>query len=1049
MKYPTFTPLEFEENILTFWKQEKIIENLRERNQNGEKFYFLEGPPYTSGKIHLGHAWNMALKDMVLRYKRMHGRNVWDRMGYDMHGLPTEQKVMKKFELKNKEDIQNFGVEKFVRECEKFCTEMMHGMNEDFKRIGATLDFTDPYQPISSSFMDAQWWLIKKAHEKGRLYQGLRTMHWDAATGTATAKHELEYKQVTDTAIFVKFKREAQPNSYFIIWTTTPWTIPLNLAIMVNPELEYVEVEVALDEGNENWVVAHELLESVMQKAKIEKHTVLKTFKGSELTGDKYEHPLGVFDLLPEELQENPKLFTVLLSKEYVDASAGTGLVHSAPGCGPEDYEVGHENGIPPFNCVNEEGFFEKFGDMSGMRAKKDDSKFIDLIDAKGALLAKEKYVHDYPYGERSKEPVIFRTTKQWFFKVEDLKEQLLSENEDVYWYPEMGKNAFRSWIDNLRDNSITKQRYWGTAVPIWMCKETGDYIVVGSKQELEELSGKTVENMHIPWIDEITIEQNGKIFKRVPDVLDVWIDAGTTSWNCLDYPNRTDLFEKFFPADFILEGKDQIRGWFNLLMIASTLGFGKPSFKNVYMHGFVTDVGGVKMSKSIGNIISPYEVINKFGADTLRYYMNSATAGEDIGFSWDELKVKSRYLNIVWNMHKLLLNLAQENEINPFKISLNDVTPDIGLEERYILSRLHSTIKETTGLFETYKLDLIIPVLDTLFLDLSRTYIQLVREKSSQCSIDEKKVCMYTIGQVFFETLKMFQTIAPFASEAMYLNLKEEFDLSEKSISYYSWPVCNEALINTKLELQFKIFEDVLGAALHTREKAQRGVRWPVEKIVIVTQNKDVQNAVNDLSNLICAQINAKHVVVQEEMQGTQVSLKVDYKKIGPIYGPLTQKIITHVAGLDAQIIVSAFDKDKEFEFTVEGSDITLLPEHVEVIRSSPVGYESATGKNFDVYLSTAVTDLLEAEGFAREIMRKVQTLRKDAGLEKKDRVNLTIQTSEKLQKYLVEHKSSIMDKVGATTCEIVTEKPQKELAHSLVCKVKAEEFMVGFDLV
>ncbi len=1048
MKFEKFEPSAIELSILEFWKNNQILENLRKRNKQGEKFYFLEGPPYTSGRIHLGHTWNMALKDMVLRYKRSQGLNVWDRMGYDMHGLPTEQKVMKKFSLTNKEDIEKFGVAKFAEECDSFCKEMMQHMNNDFVRMGSTLDFTDPYQPISNEFMASEWLLIKTAHEKGRLYQGLRTMHWDAATGTAAAKHELEYKQVTDTAIFVKFKRKTGTDSFLIIWTTTPWTIPLNLAIMVNPELDYVEVEVALENGNERWVVASELLDSVLEKAKVEKHTVLSEFKGKELEGEQYEHPLGTFDLLPEHLQENPKLFSVLLTEEYVDASAGTGLVHSAPGCGPEDYEVGHLNGIPPFNCVNEEGFFDNFGDMTGWEAKIDDVKFIKKIHGAGALLAKEKYTHDYPYGERSKKPVIFRTTKQWFFKVEDLKEKLLEGNEKVHWYPQMGKNAFRSWLDNLRDNSITKQRYWGTAVPIWMCEETGDYIVVGSLKELEELSGKTPKSMHIPWIDEITIEKNGKVYKRIPDVLDVWIDAGSASWNCLRYPTSQEDFDAFFPADFILEGKDQIRGWYNLLMIASYIMFDTVPFTNVYMHGFLNDSSGTKMSKSLGNIIAPHDAIEKYGSDALRFYVSSATAGEDLNFSWDELQTKNRYLNIVWNVHKLLLNLAKETGVNPFEINHTDVTKSFSVEEKYIFSRLNSTIEKVTSLFEEYKLDLIIEPLQNLFLELSRTYVQLVREKSSQGSDAERKVCVYTIGHVFFETLKMFQTIAPFVSEAIYLNLKEAFGLKEASISYYSWPKVASDLVNVDLEEQFSIFGDVLAAGLHAREKASRGVRWPLTELVVITANEAVENAVTELKSLLLLQLNVKDVRVLASMPDTQVKLKVDYKKVGPIYGPLTQKIIAHIATLDSQTIVEDLEKNGEFHTVVEGSEVTLHSGHVTIERTAPRGFIGVSGKRVQVYLATKVTDELEAEGFSREVARKVQSLRKDAGLEKKDAIKLIISCSKKLKGMLTSYIESMKVKVGAQDVTLETG-TVSGAQHSQTSKVKAEEFTVSFDVV
>lgn len=1038
MKFPNYDHKQLEPEILKFWQENEVTEVLRKRNNKGKKFYFLQGPPYTSGHIHLGHAWNMGMKDMVLRYKRMKGFNVWDRMGYDMHGLPTEQKTMAKLGLKNKDGIEKFTVKKFVNECSKFCQEMMKKMDEDFQRLGATLDFSDPYQPIKQEFMESEWWLIKQAHEKKRLYQGLRTMHWDAATQTAVAKHELEYKNVTDTSIYVKFQLENDKKKYFIIWTTTPWTIPLNLAVMVNPELNYAEVDV----GKETWVLAENLVDKVMEKTGVEKFKILKKYKGSRLEGQSYKHPLGVKQYLPKELQKNPKLFTVLLSSEYVDDSAGTGLVHSAPGCGPEDYEVGHRNGIPPFNCVNEEGFFEDFGSYTGWKAKIDDKKFIDSIEDSGSLIAKEPYVHEYPYGERSHEPVIFRTTKQWFFKVEDLKKKMVSANKDIYWNPQSAKNGFNSWLENLRDNSITKQRYWGTPVPIWQAKD-GDYIVVGSVAELEKLSGQKVKEMHIPEIDKIIIKKDGKEYKRIPDVLDVWIDAGTASWNCLNYPSDKKLLEKYFPADFILEGKDQIRGWFNLLMVASFLALGKPSFKNVYMNGFVTDVSGVKMSKSLGNIISPDELVEKHGADVLRYYMFQTNAGEDINFSWDECKTKSRLLVVLWNTHKFLINLARENKIDPSKLK----KVNLGVEEKYILSRMNSTIKKVTGLMEEYRLDEAILPLEELYLELSRTYIQIVRDKSSLGEKKEKETCVYVIFNVMLEFLKMFSIIAPFISEAVYQNLKEEFSLESKSITHHSWPEYDKKMIDEQLERDMEIAGNIIQSALGAREKANLGLRWPAKELAVASSNNDLVKAVKSLGEIIERQTNVKSVKAVKNLPGLKSSIKANHRNIGPVYGKQSPKIVKKLLSGDAEKIVNELEKKGVYEFSLQGKKVKITKDMVEVDKEVPENYKSSEFRNGSVYLNIERTSDLEAEGFARELMRSVQNGRKEAGLEKQDRIILSVMVSKEMEKMLSKFSSDIKEKVGAKKIKISTSPGKGK--NSSEFKVKGEKFKVWFDKV
>lgn len=1037
MKFPNYDHQKLEPEILKFWQENEVTEFLRKRNKKGKKFYFLQGPPYTSGHIHLGHAWNMGLKDMVLRYKRMNKFNVWDRMGYDMHGLPTEQKAMAGLGLKNKDDIEKFSVKKFMEECRKFCTEMMVKMDEDFQRLGATLDFSDPYQPIKQGFMEAEWWLIKQAHEKKRLYQGLRTMHWDAATQTAVAKHELEYKNVKDTSIYVKFQHESENKKYFIIWTTTPWTIPLNLAVMVNPELNYAEVAV---DNKEVWIAAENLVDKVMEKAGVKKFKIIKKYKGSKLEGQSYIHPLGIKQHFPKDLQTNPKLFTVLLSKEYVDDSSGTGLVHSAPGCGPEDYEVGYRNGIPPFNCVNEEGFFENFGSFTGWKAKTDDKKFIQALEDADCLLAKESYVHEYPHGERSHEPVIFRTTKQWFFKVEDLKDKMIAANKNIYWNPQSAKNAFDSWLENLRDNSITKQRYWGTPVPIWQAHD-GDYIVVGSVAELEKLSGQKVKDMHIPEIDKIIIKKNGKEYKRIPDVLDVWIDAGTASWNCLNYPGNKGLFKTFFPADFILEGKDQIRGWFNLLMVASFLALEKPSFMNVYMNGFVTDVSGVKMSKSLGNIISPDELVEKHGADVLRYYMFQTNAGEDINFSWDECKTKSRLLLVLWNTHKLLINLSRENGINPSMLK----KVKLDREEKYIISRMNSTVKKVTALMEEYRLDETTAPLEEMYLELSRTYIQMVRDKSVLGTKEEKEACVYVIYLVMMELLKMFSIIAPFISEAMFQNMKDEFSLKEASITHYSWPRFDKKMIDLKLEQQMETAGEVIQAVLSAREKANLGLRWPVKELIVISSNDDVVRSVKALEEIIKRQTNVKSVKVMNNLPGLKSTIKANHSKIGPVFGKLSVEIVKKLLSDDAEKIVASLDKKGFYELSLQGKKVKITRDMVDVEKEVPELYKASEFRNGSVYLNTERTSELEAEGYARELMRNVQGLRKEAGLEKSDRIVLFVKASNEMEKMLKKFSSDIKEKVGADKLEFSLGKGK----HSGEFKVKKEEFKVWFDKV
>ncbi|MBN2421512.1 isoleucine--tRNA ligase, partial [Candidatus Woesearchaeota archaeon] len=785
-----------EEGILNFWKTNKIHELVNKKNKGGKQFYFLDGPPYTNGRIHLGHAWNKSMKDAVLRYKRMNGFDVWDRAGYDMHGMPTESATEKKLGIKGKEEIEKIGAEKFTEECSKLCVHYMNIMNDEFKRLGVWMDFENAYKSIDPEFIEGEWWLIKKAHENGRLYEGLRTITWCANDGTALAKHELEYKTVTDDSIYLKFPILGAKNEFLIVWTTTPWTIPYNLAVMANPDIDYVKAKV----DDEVWILAEALTAFIPAVAE-KKFEILERLKGEKLEGLKYKHPFyDEISFFKEIEKKSPKLHSVLLSSEYVDASGGSGLVHCAPGCGPEDYEVGHRNGLPPFNELDENGTFKKsMGKFAGLKAKVDDKKFIDELDKKGILIATTPVEHEYAHCWRCKNPVVYRTTKQWFFRVEDLKENMRELNKSIKWVPDYaGSRQFDSWLANLRDNSITRQRYWGTPVPIWKCS-CGNYEVIGSRKELKLKTGKLPEDLHRSSVDKLTIKckKCGNLMHRIPDVLDVWIDSGTTSWNCLHYPGNEKLFKKMFPPDFILEGIDQVRGWFNILFVSSMITMMKPAYKAVYMHGFVNDSEAQKMSKSTGNIISPEEVFKQFGADTLRYYLTgAANPGFDLNYSVDDMKVSHRNLGVLWNLHKFMIDYAKTIGKNPAAIK----KPKLLMEEKYILSKHNSAVKKITKAFEEYRLNEVPHLVEDLFLELSRTYIQLVREKSSTGSDADKEAVLYTLYNVIVDILQLFSPICPFITEKMYLNIKEAFLLKEKSIHLFDWPSAKEKDISPVL---------------------------------------------------------------------------------------------------------------------------------------------------------------------------------------------------------------------------------------------------------
>ncbi|MFH1399938.1 MAG: isoleucine--tRNA ligase, partial [Nanoarchaeota archaeon] len=893
------------------------------------------------------------------------------------------------------------------------------------------MDFEHAYKPIDESFIEGVWWLIRQAHEKKRLYEGKRSMQWCAHCATALAKHECEYETITEPSIFVKFPVQGEKKTYLIIWTTTPWTIPFNLAVMANPDLDYVKARVE----DETWILAQPLADSLIRAVAEKKYEILSTFKGSELEGLRYVHPFAGHVRHYEEMQDDsPKLHTIVLSSEYVDTSAGSGLVHCAPGCGPEDYEVGVRNGLPAFNTLDENGYFgDDMSIFSGKRAKTDDTFFIEQLRKEKALIAVTPVEHEYAHCQRCHNPIVYRSTVQWFFAIDDIKEKMIEENDKILWVPRAAYNAFRSWLSNLRDNSITKQRYWGTPVPIWKCPTCERYQVVSSRAELEKLSGAKPANLHRPWIDDVTIPcECGGTKRRIPDILDVWVDAGSVSWNCLDYPARKDQFEALFPADFILEGKDQIRGWFNLLMVASMVGMDRPSFRNVYMHGFIQDAQGRKMSKSEGNYISPREITEKYGVDTMRYYLiGGSQPGYDLNYNFDDMTIKHRNLNVLWNLHKFILDMAETYDLELTQLDYTKIGP----EEAYLLSLANTTTKKVTEKMESYQLSDVPDLIEGLYLEASRTYVQLVREKISAGSDEDRDEALGVLVDVMMTTIKLLAPIAPFITESIYQQLRKTFSAKEESIHLFRWPAFDENLIDLKLEEEFGYIKDIISTGLACREQANVGLRWPLSKVIISSADKEIQSTVDRYQDLLCRQLNVKSVSC--ERVDVPVTIKPNYKNIAKDFAHETTSVAE-------AITANADDIAKRLgEETITIGKYALRADHLVVETKKMDGHTHAPFRYGIVLLATQMSDELEREGYLRELTRRIQNLRKTAGLQKKDTITLVIATEEK---WLETHCQAIADKVGASKV-MITGSFRTTGGHQSVEKIKGKTFTLILD--
>ena len=815
--------LQKEKEIKEFWKKYRIAHKVREQSAGQKKkYYFMDGPPYATGHIHLGTALNKISKDVALRYKRMKCFHVFDRPGYDTHGVPIENKVEEQLGFKSKKDIESYGIKKFIEHCRKYATEFIDVMNNEFNDLGVWMDWQNPYLTLSDEYIESIWWTFKKADEKGLLYLGQYPVHSCPHCETAVAFNEIEYTKLTDAAIYVKFKVKGSRNKFLIIWTTTPWTLPNNTGIMVHPEFDYVEAEVG---GREIWVVAKERLQELMDAAEAG-YVVITEMKGKALEGIEYENPLAKHLKLPPL----KNAYRVISNERYVHLEDGTGLVHVAPGGGKEDFEAGSKAGLPLISTVGLDGLFDgQVGKYAGKKARVVDKEIVEDLKEDNALVYQHPYTHDYPICWRCKTPLLFVCVPQWFFKISSIREKLLQENEKVYWVPHWAKDRMRNWLEQLGDWPLSRQRYWGAPLPIWVCSSCSNRKVVGSIEELKQLSGAKKIAMHKPEIDEIKWQcrKCGKgAMNRVPEVLDVWFDSGVSSWAALG-GTESKLFKEFWPADLNLEGTDQFRGWWNSQLITSTICFDGKPFKNILVHGIVTDIKKRKMSKSEGNDVKPDEVIAKYNRDFLRYYLIKNSDGQDIAFNWNDFDDISRFFNVFTNTYNFM-----SLYLSKYAGKKSDMK-ELQTEDLWILSRINALIVECEKNYEQltfYK----IPALIEQFVmeDLSRTYIKLIRDRIGSST---EQAVSATLNEVMFSLLKLLSPIMPHAAEYIYQDMRDP--KMQESIHLLEFPSAQQKLLDKELEKQMEFAKTIIQTSLSLREEQKLRLRWPLKELVVKTK--------------------------------------------------------------------------------------------------------------------------------------------------------------------------------------------------------------------
>ena len=981
---------EVEGRVRKFWEDRGIYALARTTRAGGRKFFFVDGPPYTTGRIHLGTAWNKIIKDSILRYRSMNGFEIKDRAGWDMHGLPIEVKVEEHLGFKSKKDIETYGVDRFIDKCKEFALSQKDQMTEQFRTLGAWLNWEDPYMTLKDEYLEAAWWTLKRANERGLLERGFRVVNWCPRCETAIADAEVEYWEETDPSIYVKFPVIGEEKTFMMIWTTTPWTIPANVGVAVHPDFEYSRVRAWKEDPEEAeiLIIASPLVESVLREGRYRDYEVLDRFRGTELAGLEYEHPLA--DLIPAQRDIVHKIHLA----EFVTAE-NTGSVHIAPGHGLEDFELGVAEGMEIFCPVGEDGRYtrEAGEKYAGKYVRAANREVDEDLAGRGLLLAEGEIVHRYGHCWRCKTPIIYIATPQWFLKISEIRDDMLEEISKVKWYPDWAGSArFRDWISGARDWCISRQRYWGIPLPIWICRDCGKMEVIGSMEELRQRSGASVGDLHRPAVDLVTIRCpcSGEM-RRVPDVFDVWFDSAVASWATLNYPRDEDQIREWWPADFITEGHDQTRGWFYSQLGASMVSFGVAPYRSVLMHGFTLDDKGKKMSKSIGNVVSPEEVVGKFGADTLRLYVLSSNAPwEDIHFSWEEVANTNRMLNILWNAYRFPLPYMILDGFDPKRTTLVMVRESLRPEDRWILSRANTLAREVETSMGSYQLQRATrAIADFVLEDLSRWYIQLVRPRTWIETDDPDKLAAYaTILEVMATLAKILAPFAPFTAETIYQNLVRGTDPdAPESVHLCDWQRPREVLIDAALEEEMALVREVVEAVSNARQKGGRKLRWPVGEVTI-SHDKEIPD-LEDLLPVLKSQTNSKKVTVAAvgEKPRMEIALNPVPKKIGPAFKGDAQKVIEAIKEADPVKVREGMDLG---DFSL--GPYTIGADMVEFVEKIPENLVAADFSSGTVYVDVTLTEDLKAEGYAREVIRRVQDMRKEMDLRVEEEIEASV---------------------------------------------------------
>ena len=1007
-----------EKQVEKFWKENHIFEKSMEDRKDDPTYMFYDGPPTANGKPHIGHVLTRVIKDMIPRYRTMKGYMVPRKAGWDTHGLPVELEVEKKLGLDGKEQIEEYGMEPFIQQCKESVWKYK-GMWEDFSStVGFWADMENPYVTYHDDYIESEWWALKEIWNKKLLYKGFKIVPYCPRCGTPLSAQEVSqgYKTVKERSAIVRFKVVGE-DAYFLAWTTTPWTLPSNVALCVNPTEVYCKVKAA---DGYTYYMAEALLDKVLGKLGSEEtpaYEVLEKYVGKDLEYKEYE-PL--FACAGEAAAKQKKKAHFVTADNYVTMSDGTGIVHIAPAFGEDDSRVGRDYDLPFVQFVDGKGDMTAETPYAGVFVKKADPLVLQDLDKEGKLFDAPKFEHDYPHCWRCDTPLIYYARESWFIKMTAVKDDLIRNNNTINWIPEsIGKGRFGDWLENVQDWGISRNRYWGTPLNIWQC-ECGHMHSVGSRQELFEMSGdekaKTVE-LHRPYIDEITLKcpECGGTMHRVPEVIDCWFDSGAMPFAQHHYPfENKELFEKQFPADFISEAVDQTRGWFYSLLAESTILFNQAPYKNVIVLGHVQDENGQKMSKSKGNAVDPFDALEKYGADAIRwyFYINSAPWLPNRFHGKAVQEGQRKFMGTLWNTYAFFVLYANIDNFDPTKYTLD--YDNLPVMDKWLLSKLNSVVKTVDDCLANYKIPESARALQEFVDEMSNWYVRRSRERFWAKGMEQDKINAYmTLYTALVTISKAAAPMIPFMTEEIYQNLVRSIDKDAiESIHLCDFPEVREEWINKELEDDMEELLKIVVLGRAARNTANIKNRQPIGTMY-VKADKEMGQFYTDI---IADELNVKEVKFASDVESfVSYSFKPQLRTVGPKYGKLLNGIRTALAEINGTEAMNELKSTGLLTLDIDGNKVELSEEDLLIETAQTEGYVTEADGDISVVLDTNLTPELIEEGFVREIVSKVQTMRKEAGFEVMDKIHIYAKDNDKILELMKNHKEEIMSEVLA----------------------------------